>query len=96
MFPGPPTMGSRGKAPDDLRLSHNVQTPTLNLNSDEIAAIPNLSTATTVRVGYHFLVFSTYLACTWRSNAREERSRFISHFTRATYKTSALKDSLYA
>jgi len=43
MFPGPPAMVDGAKAPKDMGVSHDTQTPALNPNSHGIAAIPDLS-----------------------------------------------------
>ena len=41
-FPGPPEMVDGAKAPKDMGVSHDAQTPALNPNSDGIPAIPDL------------------------------------------------------
>lgn len=48
MFPGLPAVDNKGRLHQDLDASHDAQAPTLKPKSDEIAAISNLSAATTV------------------------------------------------
>jgi len=42
MLPDPPTMLNGSMAPQQMRVSHDAETPTLEPNLDRIAAIPDL------------------------------------------------------